>query len=54
MLPAGLGLDPQVLSKMKWMIANLALGPVTVEVVGITVLASYILEFPWLWGLLLG
>lgn len=54
LLPAGLGLDANVLSKMYGMILSLAVIPVAIEILSVTVLAKYILEVPWLWGVLLG
>lgn len=54
LLPAGLGLEPEVLAKMKWMILNLAVVPVSVEVAALTVGSYLALGFPWLWGVLLG
>uniref|UniRef100_A0A1Y1MAZ5 Cation/H+ exchanger transmembrane domain-containing protein n=1 Tax=Photinus pyralis TaxID=7054 RepID=A0A1Y1MAZ5_PHOPY len=54
LLPAGLGLDANALRQMGGMIANLAVVPVAIEVVGITILAHLTLDFPWLWGSLLG
>lgn len=54
MLPAGLGLDAAALKKMIWMILNLAIVPVAAEVITIAVAAHYLLQFPWLWGFLLG
>ncbi|XP_071053502.1 sodium/hydrogen exchanger 9B2 isoform X2 [Onthophagus taurus] len=54
MLPAGLGLDPKALKKMSWMVLNLAFVPVAVEVAGVAVAAYFLLDFPWLWGILLG
>lgn len=54
MLPAGLGLDAGALKKMIWMILNLAVIPVTVEVLGVAVASYLLLGLPWLWGLLLG
>lgn len=54
MLPAGLGLDPQTLKKMKWNVLNLSIVPVAGEVIGVTIASHYFLDLPWLWGLLLG
>ncbi|KAK4887313.1 hypothetical protein RN001_003584 [Aquatica leii] len=54
LLPAGLGLDAQALKKMGFMVLNLAVVPVAVEIVGVAVLSYFTLDFPWLWGFLLG
>ncbi|KAK5644275.1 hypothetical protein RI129_008120 [Pyrocoelia pectoralis] len=54
LLPAGLGLDANALRQMGGMIVNLAIIPVAIEVAGIAVLTYITLDFPWLWGFLLG
>ncbi|XP_025833368.1 sodium/hydrogen exchanger 9B2-like isoform X2 [Agrilus planipennis] len=54
LLPAGLGLDPKALLSKGLMIVNLALVPVGVEIIGVTVASYFLLNLPWLWGLLLG
>ncbi|XP_017776313.1 PREDICTED: mitochondrial sodium/hydrogen exchanger 9B2-like [Nicrophorus vespilloides] len=54
MLPAGLGMDPKALKKLIGMILNLAIVPVAVEVVAIAVASHFLLNLPWLWGVLLG
>ncbi|KAF5304586.1 hypothetical protein FQA39_LY09637 [Lamprigera yunnana] len=54
LLPAGLGLDAQALKKMGWMVLNLAIVPVAIEVIGVMVLSHFTLNLPWLWGSLFG
>lgn len=54
MLLAGLGLDYDSLKKLFRFIMQLTLIPTVAEVVAITVLSRYLLDLPWLWGVLLG
>jgi solute carrier family 9B (sodium/hydrogen exchanger), member 1/2 len=54
MLLAGLGLDLIALKKLFGIIMRLTLIPTFLEVGAITVCAHYLLNFPWLWGILLG
>lgn len=51
---AGLDLDPPAMKKLKYAVLKLALGPWTVEALAVCVLAHYILDIPWLYGLALG
>lgn len=54
MLLAGLGLDLDALKKMFGVIMRLTLIPTILEVGAITLCSHYLLNFPWLWGVLLG
>lgn len=54
MLLAGLGLDLDALKKLFGLIMRLTLIPTILEVAVITVCTHYLLNFPWLWGVLLG
>lgn len=54
MLLAGLGLDLDALKKLFGIIMRLTLIPTILEVGVITVCSHYLLNFPWLWGVLLG
>lgn len=54
LLRAGLGLDPSALSRLSMTVLRLAIIPCTLEVIIIAVSAHYLLNFPWLWGFLLG
>ncbi|CRK88687.1 CLUMA_CG002385, isoform B [Clunio marinus] len=54
MLLAGLGLDLEALKKLFGIIMRLTLIPTIFEVAVITVCSHYLLNFPWLWGVLLG
>lgn len=54
MLLAGLGLDLDALRKLFGIIMRLTLIPTILEVAVITVCSHYLLNFPWLWGVLLG
>lgn len=54
MLLAGLGLDLIALKKLFCVIMRLTLIPTILEVAAITVCSHYLLNFPWLWGVLLG
>ena len=54
MLLAGLGLDAEAFKKLYLMIMRLTLIPTIAEVAVITVLAYFLLNMPWLWGIVLG
>ncbi|XP_065372260.1 sodium/hydrogen exchanger 9B2 [Calliphora vicina] len=54
MLLAGLGLDANAFKKLWFMILRLTLIPTIAEVAIITVLAHFLLNMSWLWGILLG
>ncbi|XP_055624670.1 sodium/hydrogen exchanger 9B2-like [Toxorhynchites rutilus septentrionalis] len=54
MLLAGLGLDYESLKKLFRFIMQLTLIPTVAEVVAIAGLSRYLLDLPWLWGILLG
>lgn len=54
MLLAGLGLDYDSLKRLFRFIMQLTLIPTVAEVVAIAVLSRYLLDLPWLWGVLLG
>lgn len=54
MLLAGLGLDLEPLKKLFRIIMQLVLLPTIAEVGVLTVLSHYLLNLPWMWGVLLG
>lgn len=54
MLLAGLGLDYDALKRLFGIIMRLTLIPTIAEVTIIAVCVHYLLNFPWLWGVLLG
>ncbi|KAM7364323.1 na[+]/H[+] hydrogen antiporter 2 isoform 1-T4 [Cochliomyia hominivorax] len=54
MLLAGLGLDARAFKKLWFMILRLTLIPTIAEVAIITILAHFLLNMSWLWGILLG
>uniref|UniRef100_A0A336LX08 CSON007078 protein n=2 Tax=Culicoides sonorensis TaxID=179676 RepID=A0A336LX08_CULSO len=54
MLLAGLGVDLQPLKKLFRIIMQLTLLPTIAEVAALTVLSHYLLNMPWIWGILLG
>ncbi|XP_046805157.1 sodium/hydrogen exchanger 9B2 isoform X1 [Lucilia cuprina] len=54
MLLAGFGLDANAFKKLWFMILRLTLIPTIAEVAIITVLAHFLLNMSWLWGILLG
>ncbi|XP_037819232.1 sodium/hydrogen exchanger 9B2 isoform X1 [Lucilia sericata] len=54
MLLAGFGLDANAFKKLWFMILRLTLIPTIAEVTIITVLAHFLLNMSWLWGILLG
>ncbi|CRL01326.1 CLUMA_CG014448, isoform A [Clunio marinus] len=51
---AGLEMDPEAFKKIWFTIIKLALVPWVAEAGIITVLSHYLLDLPWMWGLLLG
>ena len=54
MLLAGLGLDLDALRKLFGIIMRLTLIPTIFEVAVISVCSHYLLDFPWLFGIMLG
>ncbi|XP_050069295.1 sodium/hydrogen exchanger 9B2 [Anopheles maculipalpis] len=54
MLLAGLGLDYAALRSLFRFIMQLTLVPTVAEVAAVAVLSHYLLDLPWLWGVLLG
>lgn len=54
MLLAGLGLELDALKKLSGMVARVTLIPTALETISIAVLAHYLMDMPWLWGILLG
>lgn len=54
MLLAGLGLDLDALKKLFGLIMRLTLIPTITEVAAIAICVRYLLNFPWIWGVLLG
>uniref|UniRef100_A0A182QZB4 Cation/H+ exchanger transmembrane domain-containing protein n=1 Tax=Anopheles farauti TaxID=69004 RepID=A0A182QZB4_9DIPT len=54
MLLAGLGLDYAALRTLFRFIMQLTLVPTVAEVAAVAVLSHYLLNLPWLWGVLLG
>uniref|UniRef100_A0AAG5CRN3 Cation/H+ exchanger transmembrane domain-containing protein n=1 Tax=Anopheles atroparvus TaxID=41427 RepID=A0AAG5CRN3_ANOAO len=54
MLLAGLGLDYGALRSLFRFIMQLTLVPTAAEVAAVAVLSRYLLDLPWLWGVLLG
>lgn len=51
---AGLEMDPEAFKKIWFTIVKLGLVPWTVEAGIITVMGHYLLDLPWMWGMLLG
>jgi len=51
---AGLGLDPVALRKLSFGVIRLAFSPCAVEAVTAAVASHFILDFPWVWGFMLG
>lgn len=54
LIKAGMGLDAAALLKLSFVVIRLALLPCLAETAGASIAAHFILDFPWLWGLLLG
>merc|ERR1719322_1086551 len=54
LMRAGLGLDPQALIKHSGLVFRLAFTPCLVETLVVAVASHLLLDFPWLWGFMLG
>ncbi|XP_071552280.1 sodium/hydrogen exchanger 9B2-like isoform X2 [Panulirus ornatus] len=54
LLRAGLGLDPAALKELSFMVIRLAFSPCIIETIVVAVVTNLLLDFPWLWGLMLG
>lgn len=54
LLHSGLELDPVALKKLKCTVIRLAFGPCIIEALSVTIVAYFLLDLPWLWGLQLG
>ncbi len=54
LLMAGLDMDAGQLKRLSIVVAKLAFFPCLAEAIGVAVAAHFLLDMPWLWGLLLG
>ncbi|PSN30829.1 hypothetical protein C0J52_17334 [Blattella germanica] len=54
LIRAGLGLDPSALKRLSWVVLRLSIFPSVVEVLFVAIMMHFLLDFPWLWGLLMG
>ena len=54
LMRAGLGLDPRALRKLSGMVFRLAFIPCLVETTTVAVASHFLLDFPWVWGFMLG
>lgn len=54
LLRAGLGLDPRALKKLSFTVVRLAFLPCIFETAAVGLAAHYLLDFPWIWGFMLG
>ncbi|XP_066303500.1 uncharacterized protein [Branchiostoma lanceolatum] len=54
LIRAGLGLDPVQLRRLSWTVLLLAFLPCVVEASTLAVVIHFLLDFPWLWGFMLG
>lgn len=54
LMRAGLGLDPVALKRLSGMVFRLAFTPCLVETATVAIASHLLLDFPWLWGLMLG
>lgn len=54
LIKAGLGLDGPSLLKLSLVVLRLAFLPCIGEAVAAAVVSHYVLDYPWLWGLLMG
>ncbi|XP_035771834.1 sodium/hydrogen exchanger 9B2-like [Neolamprologus brichardi] len=51
---AGLGLNPEALSRLKAVCVRVAVGPCMVEACTAAVVSHFLLGLPWVWGFILG
>ncbi|XP_049949549.1 sodium/hydrogen exchanger 9B2-like [Schistocerca serialis cubense] len=54
LIKAGLGLDAQALKRLSLVVIRLAFIPCLFEASTVGLVSHYLLDFPWLWGFLLG
>lgn len=54
LLEAGLGLDAGALKRLSFVVARLAVMPCLTETMATAVATHYLMNMPWIWGLLLG
>ncbi|KAB7506620.1 Mitochondrial sodium/hydrogen exchanger 9B2 [Armadillidium nasatum] len=54
LIRAGLGLDPEALKKLSYVVLRLAVCPCLVETITVAVVSNLLLGFPWKWAFLLG
>ena len=54
LMRAGLGLDPQALKRLSVMVFRLAFTPCLAETLTVAVASHFLLNFPWIWGFMLG
>ncbi|XP_047736431.1 sodium/hydrogen exchanger 9B2-like [Hyalella azteca] len=54
LLRSGLGLDPKALKAMSLVVFRLAFVPCLVETTVVAFVSHFLLDFPWLWGFMLG
>lgn len=54
LIRAGLGLDPVALRRLSVVVFRLAFLPCSAEAIAVSVASHFFLDFPWVWGYLLG
>ncbi|XP_065162835.1 sodium/hydrogen exchanger 9B2 isoform X3 [Atheta coriaria] len=54
LIRAGLDLDPNALKRLKFTVIKVGLGPWIVEAGVIAISTHFLLDLPWVWGILLG
>ncbi|KAK7582286.1 hypothetical protein V9T40_013731 [Parthenolecanium corni] len=54
LLEAGLGLDASTLKRLSFVVARLAIMPCLTETIATAVAIHFLMNMPWIWGLLLG
>ncbi|KAK7603923.1 hypothetical protein V9T40_004196 [Parthenolecanium corni] len=54
LITAGLELDPKSLRKLSIIVLELSFIPCIIEAIGVAVFCKLILDFPWMWGMLIG
>ena len=51
---AGLGLDPKALRQLSFMVIRLGILPNLVEMSVVAIVTHFLMDFPWLWSIMLG
>lgn len=54
LITAGLGLDAKTLKKLSLVVLELSFIPCIFEAIGVAIFCKLLLQYSWLWGLLIG